>query len=92
VLVLARRHDRLAFGFGAVALVLLVAAMLITLVVNVPIDRQIHGWTTDTLPPAWEATRDRWEFYHVTRMALSLAGLACLFGCVLATARSASVR
>ena len=90
VVVLARRHETFATTFGALALVLLVAAMAVTLLVNVPIDLQIRSWTTETLPPAWEATRDRWEFYHVTRTAVSLAGLACLFGSVLATRRPVS--
>jgi hypothetical protein len=87
VVLLARRHERFAATFGTLALVLLVTAMAITLLVNVPIDRQIRGWTTETLPPAWEATRDRWEFYHLTRTLVSVTGLACLFGSVLATAR-----
>jgi uncharacterized membrane protein len=89
VLVLARRHETPAATLGALALVLLLAAAAITLRVNVPLDRQIHGWTADTLPPAWQDTRDRWEFYHGTRTVVSVIGLACLFASVLATTRSA---
>jgi uncharacterized membrane protein len=89
IVVAARRHEKVAATLGTLALLLLLAAMAITLLVNVPIDGQIHSWTTATLPPTWEATRDRWEFYHATRTFVSLAGLACLFGSVLATTRSA---
>ncbi len=88
VVVLARRHERAAARLAAAALALLVAALAITLLVNVPIDDQIRAWTTATLPPTWEATRDRWELYHATRTFLSLAGLTCLFGSVLATSRT----
>ena len=58
--------------------------------VNVPIDRQIHSWTPVTLPLGWEAIRDRWEFHHATRTFAALAGLACLFGSVLATSAALS--
>jgi hypothetical protein len=92
VVALARRHDLFAATFGTAALVLLLAAMGITLLVNVPIDQQIRGWTAETLPPAWQAIRDRWEFYHGTRTVVSIVGLACLFGSVLATRRSAPLK
>jgi hypothetical protein len=62
----------------------MVIAMIITLVVNVPIDRQIQSWT-NTLPPDWNAIRDRWEFYHGCRTFVSLVALACLFARTLST-------
>jgi uncharacterized membrane protein len=61
------------------AFVLMLAAMIITLTVNVPIDRQIQSWTTTTLPADWSAIRDRWELYHSLRTFASLVALACLF-------------
>ena len=57
----------------------LFAATAITLTVNVPIDNQIAGWTETTLPAHWQATRNRWEFYHGFRTALALVGIGCLF-------------
>jgi hypothetical protein len=59
--------------------------MIVTLAVNVPIDRQIQSWTTATLPPDWNAIRDRWEYYHGLRTVVSLVGLACLFASTLST-------
>jgi uncharacterized membrane protein len=80
VMVLLYRHGyRTGFWLTTMALVLLVAALAITLTVNVPIDGQIRGWTVDTLPPDWMAIRDRWEFYHGLRTVLSIAALGCLF-------------
>jgi uncharacterized membrane protein len=64
---------------ATIALVLLVVAMLITLLVNVPIDRQIQSWTTNTLPSDWTTIRDQWEFYHSLRTFVSLLALAALF-------------
>jgi len=39
-------------------------------------------WTADTLPADWQLWRSRWEFSHVVRFVLHLAGFALL---VLAT-------
>jgi len=87
VVLLARRHERVAATWTSVAFVLLVTSMVTTLAVNVPIDQEIQAWTTTTLPSTWEATRDRWELFHTIRTFLSLAGLLCLFASVLVTAR-----
>ena len=78
-------HTRASL-FASAALVLMIVALVITLVVNVPIDRQIQSWTTATLPDDWSAIRDRWEFYHGLRTVVSLAALACLFASTLSTA------
>ncbi|HJZ76878.1 MAG TPA: DUF1772 domain-containing protein [Vicinamibacterales bacterium] len=71
--------------FASAALVLMLVALVVTLTVNVPIDRQIQSWTTAALPPDWRATRDRWEYYHALRTLVSLAALACLFASTLST-------
>jgi hypothetical protein len=76
-----------AFVLAAAALGLLVVSTAITLSVNVPIDGQIAGWTIETLPADWEHIRNRWEFYHGLRTALTLVGAACLFASALWTHR-----
>lgn len=83
---LFRERQTRATLFASAAFVLMVVALVITLGVNVPIDRQIQSWTTATLPPDWQAIRDRWEFYHGLRTLVSLAALACLFASTLSTA------
>jgi uncharacterized membrane protein len=91
VLLFRRRNTRAGLFAGA-ALALMVIAMMITLAVNVPIDRQIHSWTTATLPSDWNDIRDRWEFYHGLRTLVSLVALACLFASTLSTSESATIR
>ncbi len=59
-------------------LCLFVIALLITLLVEVPIDNQIKAWTPASLPSNWQRLRDRWEAFHVARSWLSVAGLALL--------------
>lgn len=88
---LYRRRQTQASIFTMAAFALLLVAMIITLVVNVPIDRQIQSWTTGTLPTDWSAIRDRWEFYHGLRTLVSLFALACLFAGTLSTASSVRI-
>src|SRR5262245_62188360 len=89
---LFRRRQTAGYLLAAASVILLLVAMAITLVVNVPIDRQIQSWTRATLPPDWTTIRDRWEFYHGLRSFLSVLSLACLFGSTLATGISTSTR
>jgi uncharacterized membrane protein len=81
--VLYRRNDAPAFVLVTLAVSLMLTAMTITLVVNVPLDELFTRWTIDTLPPDWRDTRNRWEFYHGIRTLLSVAALASLVGGVL---------
>jgi hypothetical protein len=85
VVVLYRRHDRVAFVLASAALALLAISTAITLTVNVPIDGLIAGWTVGTLPADWDRIRNRWEFYHGLRTALTLVGAGCLFASALWT-------
>jgi uncharacterized membrane protein len=88
---LFRRGQTRGCALASTSVVLLLITMAITLVVNVPIDRQIQTWTMVTLPTAWTDIRDRWEFYHGLRTLVSLLALACLFASTLSTQRGSLV-
>jgi uncharacterized membrane protein len=91
LVVLFRRGRMPALYLVSAALLFFMGALLITLLVNVPIDRQIEQWTVATLPPDWEGVRDRWQHYHTLRTFISLAGLGlALAG--LAVSNRSSVR
>jgi uncharacterized membrane protein len=66
------------FYFSIAACVLIIIALLITLLVEVPIDNQIKTWTASTVPSDWEALRSRWQFYHSARTFISLASFGSL--------------
>jgi hypothetical protein len=85
--VLFRGRESRATLFASAAFVLMAVALVITLAVNVPIDRQIQSWTTATLPSDWSAIRDRWEFFHGLRTLVSFVALASLFASTLSTTR-----
>ena len=80
----ARAGHLMLAGFAC-----LVGATAITLLVNVPIDQVIAGWTLSTLPADWTQVRDRWETYHTARTFLSLGGIAAtLAGSLLPAGRA----
>lgn len=58
--------------------VLFLLALLVTLIVEVPIDNQIKRWTATALPDNWRQLRDRWETFHVVRTVVSVVGLVLL--------------
>jgi uncharacterized membrane protein len=76
VLVLSYSERPQTFYLNLAALALFIVALLITLIVEVPIDNQIMKWTAATLPPNWQQLRNRWETFHVIRTFASIAGLA----------------
>ena len=78
-----RRREASAFLLVTLAVSLMVAALAITLLVNVPLDARFVDWTITTLPPDWHVMRNRWEFYHGLRTLLSVAALCSLVGSVL---------
>jgi len=67
--------DKRTSGFylNLIAFVLFIATLLITLIVEVPIDRQIQGWTISTLPVNWMILRHKWQRYHTLRTFICIA-------------------
>jgi hypothetical protein len=68
-------------GWLALAgLLLMIAALVITLSVEVPIDNLIGSWTEGTLPANWQQTRAQWATFHTLRTFLSLGAVAAAVG------------
>jgi uncharacterized membrane protein len=67
-----------AFHWTLAGSLLMIAALAITLSVNVPIDNQIKTWTLDSLPGDWARIRDRWESFHTLRTWVSITSLAAM--------------
>ena len=72
-----------AFFLSLAACLLIVVALLITLLAEVPIHNQIRTWTVQTIPADWPKLRARWEVFHTARTFVSLASLASLILAVL---------
>jgi Domain of unknown function (DUF1772). len=56
--------------------ILFIAALLITVTVEVPIDNQIKTWSLTALPADWQSIRDRWEWFHTMRTWIAVAGVS----------------
>ena len=74
-----RRSQPVYFYCMLTALILFIAALVITLGVEVPIDNQIKTWTDSTIPADWEGIRDRWERFHAARTFLTLGSVFFFF-------------
>ena len=83
VLYLLYRRRSNAFYTTLGGFAFFVVALLITLLVEVPLDMEFQTWTLSTLPANWEQLRDRWEWYHVLRSWVSVGGLALLLAAAL---------
>jgi hypothetical protein len=63
----------------------MIAVLVITLAVEVPIDNLIANWTEETLPADWQQIRARWAAFHTLRTFLSLGAVAAAVAAALTT-------
>jgi uncharacterized membrane protein len=82
-----RRARGAALWWLLAGFLLLVAALVVTLAVEVPIDNQIKTWTAATLPGDWRSTQSRWELFHTIRTFLSIAAVVAVTISAAVTAR-----
>jgi len=82
---LFRQASTAAGWLALTALVLMVAVLVVTLSVEVPIDNKIKTWTLATLPSDWKDIRARWAGFHTLRTFLSLGAVAAAVAAALAT-------
>jgi uncharacterized membrane protein len=73
-----RGRRTVAFWWLLAGFLLMVVALAITLVVEVPIDNQIKTWTAATLPGDWRSIQSRWELFHTIRTFLSIAAVVAV--------------
>jgi hypothetical protein len=59
--------------FFALAAVLSLTQMIITITHEVPINRLVANWSPDSLPAGWDVTRHSWMSGHWLRTGLSFA-------------------
>ncbi len=69
-------------GLATAAAVALAAAVISTVVFNVPINSATGKWDPDDPPADWRETRARWELFQALRSWLLLAGFVLICACV----------
>ncbi len=57
--------------------VLLLFGIVITIAIEVPINKQIASWTPGTVPGNWMELRKRWLSFHNVRGAAGTVAFAC---------------
>jgi hypothetical protein len=72
--ILARGRARTLFALAAVLSLL---QMIITIAHEVPINRIVAQWSASNLPPEWDATRHSWMLGHWERTSLSFLAFLC---------------
>ena len=70
---------------GAAASLLLLVDIVLTVTRQLPLNRQIQGWTETTIPDDWRQVRDRWAFHHKVRSILGGASYVLFLAAVLLT-------
>ena len=78
VLFLSYHTQPATFYLNLAGLLFFIAALLVTVLIEIPIVEEIVTWTISTLPANWQQLRDRWRAFHILRVATGLAGLVCL--------------
>jgi uncharacterized membrane protein len=89
VVLLFRIRSNVAAWLALAALLLMIAVLVITLAVEVPIDNMIAIWTEARLPSDWEQIRARWSTFHTLRTFLSLGAVAAAVAAALTVGTAA---
>jgi len=71
-------------GLAGAAVVSLAAAVISTIIVNVPINLATAKWDPASPPADWQTTRARWERFQGVRSWLLLIGFVLICACVAA--------
>ena len=74
---ISEQKNTIGFYIGILSLILIIATLLITVLILVPIDNAIKEWTSATIPLDFEKIRDKWKTYHAIRTFLSLTSFVC---------------
>jgi uncharacterized membrane protein len=77
------QKDFVGFYLIILALMLTIISLIITIVVEVPIVKQIEQWTPTTVPLNWRSIQDRWLTFHVIRTFASLISFASFAASIL---------
>jgi uncharacterized protein YciI/uncharacterized membrane protein len=74
---LLRRRDGTRW-LAAAAVLLLLAALVISVSINVPINTDQQTWTVAAPPANWAGMRDRWQLAHAARTAVATSAFLLL--------------
>lgn len=70
--VLFSYKNELGFYLKLLSIVFVIIALMITVVVELPINNKIINWSTSTAPGDWETYRNRWQYFNLLRTISAL--------------------
>lgn len=74
----------LSFTLAAVALLLFLVTVAVTVLTDVPIVKRVVTWQVETVPTNWRELRDRWVSFHLLRVIPGVAALGLYVAAALA--------
>jgi hypothetical protein len=63
---------------SAIAAVLLITDIVLTVRRQLPLNQEIQSWTEATIPGDWAQTRDKWTANHSIRAVLGVSAFLCV--------------
>jgi len=78
VLFFSYKEQPRTFYLTLIGFVMFIVALLVTMLIEVPIVKQIVTGTVGTLPANWQQLCDRWGAFHIIRVVAGIGGLVLL--------------
>jgi hypothetical protein len=78
-------QNGLAQWLAAASAALIVIDIVLTVKLQVPLNRTVQSWTASTIPANWAEIRDRWDAGHNLRLVLALASFICVVAATMLT-------
>jgi hypothetical protein len=70
---------------GAIAMMLIIADIVMTISRQVPLNQEVQSWSETTIPAHWRSVRDQWAAQHRLRLALCTLAYCALLVAVFMT-------
>lgn len=67
------------------SLLFVAGALVITTVIEVPINNQVVTWTEGNVPDNWQHVRNRWQYYNVIRVICAILGFLLFAAAIIMT-------
>ena len=75
--ILFRAVHSISGELAIVGFVCYAAVLTVSLLTNVPINKQVARWSVQSPPDDWALIRARWVQFHIVRTLFSIPALAC---------------
>jgi len=60
------------FYFKVIGIICFIIPLILTVLIEVPINNQVISWTTDTAPAFWGILRNKWQVVNIFRVVFAL--------------------